>query len=146
MDPGDQLEHLQLVADIQVRSGFVEQQDRGLLHEGQREPYPLTLPAGERVHLAVGVLDDTDFGHRVGADLVLGAAEYADRPAVRVAALPNELPDGQTGASPARRRPDGAAGRGGGRAAGPTRPGRTPRRTAPRPGSEPGAPRRSAPP
>ena len=53
-----QLEHLELVGDVEVRRRLVEQQQRRLLGKCHREPDPLALPARELVDAALGKVGD----------------------------------------------------------------------------------------
>ena len=50
----EQVEHLDLVGDVEVGRGFVEQQQVGLLGEGHRDPDPLPLSPRELVDDPVG--------------------------------------------------------------------------------------------
>ena len=44
-----QLEHVELVREVQVGGGLVEQEHRRLLGDDQSQPGPLALPAGQRI-------------------------------------------------------------------------------------------------
>ena len=92
----EQLEDLELVAEVQKGRRLVEQQNRGLLGEGHGDPRPLALTAGQGVHLPVGELDEPGLRespfHRFG---VVGRLR-AEEPLVRVAAVPDEPLDGET--------------------------------------------------
>ena len=46
---GEQIEHLDLVGDVEEGGRLVQQQDVGLLRESHRDPHPLTLTARELV-------------------------------------------------------------------------------------------------
>ena len=55
---GAQVQHLDLVRDVQEGGRLVEQQQRRLLGQRHRDPHPLPLPAGELVDESLGkVLD-----------------------------------------------------------------------------------------
>src|SRR5690606_36891854 len=47
------VEDLELVGDVEIGGGLVQQQHLGALGEGHRDPYALALPAGELVAQAV---------------------------------------------------------------------------------------------
>src|SRR3546814_417103 len=51
---GDQLEHLELVPDVERGGGLVQHQHRRVLHEGAGQHDALALPARERVDPPVG--------------------------------------------------------------------------------------------
>ena len=50
VEPVEQVEHLDLVGEVEVRRGLVEQEQRRLLGEREGDPRPLSLAAGELVH------------------------------------------------------------------------------------------------
>ena len=54
VEVGEQVEHLDLVGDVEVGRRLVEQQQVGALRQGHRDPDPLALPTGELVDDAVG--------------------------------------------------------------------------------------------
>ena len=54
---GEQVEHLDLVGDVEVGRRLVEQQQVGALREGHRDPHPLALAARQLVDRAVGEVD-----------------------------------------------------------------------------------------
>jgi hypothetical protein len=54
VEPGHQVEHLDLVRDVEERGGFVEQEQPGVLREGHRDPHALALPARQLVDRAIG--------------------------------------------------------------------------------------------
>ena len=58
----EQVEHVDLVGEVEVGRRLVEQQDVGVLGERHRDPHPLALAAGELVDRPVGELE------RVGRD------------------------------------------------------------------------------
>ena len=53
VEPGDQVEHLDLVGEVEVRGRLVEQQQVGVLGQRHRDPGPLALAAGELVERTV---------------------------------------------------------------------------------------------
>ena len=54
VEVGEQVQHLDLVGDVEVGGRLVEQQQVGLLGQRHRDPDPLALPAGEFVDRPVG--------------------------------------------------------------------------------------------
>jgi hypothetical protein len=62
----DELEHLQLVAEVQRGGRLVQQHHLGLLGDDHRDPGPLALPAGEGVQRPVGELEQVRRGQRLG--------------------------------------------------------------------------------
>ena len=62
---GAQVEHVDLVLDVEVRGRLVEQQQRGLLGERHRDPHALPLAAGQFVDIAIGEFGDAGGGHRL---------------------------------------------------------------------------------
>ena len=61
---GAQVEHLELVGDVEERRRLVEQQQRRLLGQHHRQPDALALAAGELVDDAVGEVVDAGPPHR----------------------------------------------------------------------------------
>lgn len=51
-----QVEHLDLVTEIEERGRLVQEEDPRVLGEGHRDPGALALPAGEVAHRPVGEL------------------------------------------------------------------------------------------
>ena len=49
VEVGEEVEHLDLVGEIEERRRLVEQHQRGALGEGEGDPGPLSLPAGQLV-------------------------------------------------------------------------------------------------
>ena len=91
---GEEVEHLDLVGDVEVGRGLVEQQQVGALREGHRDPHPLALAAGELVDDAVGEPEGVGEGERLGDRLVVGAGPAAEGSVVRVAAAADQVGDG----------------------------------------------------
>ena len=65
-EAGDQLEYLQLVADVQMVRGLVEDEMIGSLGDGAGDQRPLFFPAGEGVVAAVGEIRASDPFEGVG--------------------------------------------------------------------------------
>ncbi|MBN0047275.1 hypothetical protein JS756_24835 [Streptomyces actuosus] len=59
-----QVEHVDLVLDVEAGGGLVPQQ-RGLLGRRRRDPHALPLPAGQLVDVPVGEFGDTRLPHRL---------------------------------------------------------------------------------
>ncbi len=91
---GAQVEDLELVGDVEVGRGLVEQQQRGLLGEHHRDPHPLPLAAGQLVDAPRGEVFDVGGLHGLGDDgLVLGRP-LPQEALVRVAAAGDQVGDG----------------------------------------------------
>jgi hypothetical protein len=88
-----QLEQLELVADVEERGGLVEQQQRRLLRERDGDPDPLAFAAGELDHQAVGEGLDARGGHRPAHRLGIGVGGTAEEAPVRVTSEQDELAD-----------------------------------------------------
>ena len=54
VEVGEQVEHLDLVGEVEEGRGLVEQQDVGALGQGHGDPHPLALAARQLVDRAVG--------------------------------------------------------------------------------------------
>ena len=62
VEVGEEVEHLDLVGDVEVRRRLVEQQQVGALGERHRDPHPLALAAGQLVDDAVGQVEGVGEG------------------------------------------------------------------------------------
>ncbi len=62
VEPADQVEHLDLVGEVEVRRGLVEQQHVGVLGQRHRDPGALALTAGQLVERPVAQV--AGVGHR----------------------------------------------------------------------------------
>ena len=91
---GQQVEHLDLVGDVEEAGRLVEQEDVGLLGERHRDPHPLALTAGQLVDRAVGEVGGLGRVERGGDRLVVGASPRCECTLVRVTAAPDEVGDG----------------------------------------------------
>ena len=94
-EPGDELQHLDLVADVEVVGGFVEDEMVGALGEGPGDEHPLFLAAGEGVEAAAGQMLATDPVDGLGGDAPVGVVVAFERPLVRGAADHHHLEDGE---------------------------------------------------
>ena len=91
---GAQVEHLDLVGDVEVGGRLVQQQDRRLLGQRHRQPHPLPLAAGQLVDRPVGQVGHLGRGQRLGDDLLVGAAPLSQQPLMRVPAAGHQIGDG----------------------------------------------------
>ena len=89
-----QVEHLELVRDVEERRRLVEQQQRRLLGEHHRQPDALALAAGELVDRAPGEVVDRGAAHRERDRLLVLARPLAQDPLVRIAPARDEVGDG----------------------------------------------------
>ena len=92
---GAQVEHLDLVRDVEERGRLVEQQRSGLLGERHRDPDPLALAAGQFVDQPVGQVGDPGRPHRrprTARSSCVGP--LPQQPLVRVAAAGHQVGDG----------------------------------------------------
>ena len=77
----EQVEHLDLVGDVEVRRRLVEQQQVGPLGQRHRDPDPLPLAAGELVDDPLGEVEGAGQLERLGhGGLVLRATSGGTRP------------------------------------------------------------------
>ncbi len=53
IERAQQIEHVNLVGQIQKRGRFIEQHHLGILRQRHGYPHPLALAAGKRIHRAV---------------------------------------------------------------------------------------------
>ena len=86
VEVGEQVEHLDLVGEVEERRRLVEQHQRRALGEGERDPHPLALAAGELVDAAIGQVGDLGGVERRGHRRLVLDRELAHPPLVRVAA------------------------------------------------------------
>lgn len=89
-----EIEHVDLVRDVEVRCRLVEQQDRRLLGEGHREPGALPLAPTELLHEAFSVLSHLDLRERPSHRSVVRGAPLPQDALVRVSAARDEVGDG----------------------------------------------------
>ena len=88
-----QVEHLDLVLEVEERRRLVEQQQRRLLREHHRQPDALALAAGELVDRPVGEVVDAGGRHRALDGALVVARPLAQEALVRVAAAGDEVDD-----------------------------------------------------
>ena len=93
----DQVERLDLVAEVEVVGRLVEQEDAGVLGEAGGQPDPLELAAGQLVDGAVGHGRDPGEGHGPVDGRPVGVVERREPAAVRVAAEGHDVADGEAG-------------------------------------------------
>ena len=92
---GEEVHDLDLVAQVEVDGGLVEDEDRRLLGHGHREQHQLPLAERELAGVAAEQVPDTDAIDRAGDRRSIGRAEAADRMLVRQAAEGHDLLDGR---------------------------------------------------
>ena len=91
-----QVEHVDLVGDVEEGGRLVEQDDIGLLREGQGDPDPLPLTAGQLLDVPVGELDRAGGAHgsRDGGVVLVGPP--AHQGVVRVATAAHQVDHGDS--------------------------------------------------
>ena len=94
VEVGQQVEHLDLVGDVEVRRRLVEQQQVRSLRQRHRDPDPLALAARELVDHAVGQPERVRQLERLRDGLVVGAGPAPEGAVVRVPATADEVDDG----------------------------------------------------
>ena len=86
------MQYVQLIANIQIRGGLVEQQHIGALGQGHRDPHALRLAARKRRYRAAGMLGQPRHLERPGDHtLVLVGARRAAHAVIREAAVAHQL-------------------------------------------------------
>ncbi len=90
-----EVEEFDLVAQVEVGGGFVEEEDAGLLGEAAGEPDALELSAGEVLGSAVGEFGDAGQGERPVDGLASAGVRAAPAAAVRVASELDDVPHAQ---------------------------------------------------
>ena len=90
---GEQVEHLDLVGDVEVRRRLVEQQQVGLLGEGHRDPHALALAAGELVDQPVGEVEGVGQLEGLRHGLLVLARPAPEGALVRVPPAADEVDD-----------------------------------------------------
>ena len=90
-----QVERLDLVAQVEVVGGLVQQHDRRVLGEAGGEPDPLHLAAGELPGGTVGEVADAGQAHGVVDRGAVGVVEAGEAAPVRVAAEGDHVADGE---------------------------------------------------
>ncbi len=93
VEVGEQVEHLDLVGDVEEGRRLVEQEDVGALRERHRDPHPLPLTAGELVDGAVGEVGSAGEIERLGDRRVVLAGPPRQHLLVRAAAAGDEVGD-----------------------------------------------------
>ena len=93
IEVGQQIEHLDLVGDVEERRRLVEQQDVGLLRERHRDPDALPLAAGELVDGAVGEVGDPGRLERLRDHVVVVLAPAREQLLMRMPAAADEVGD-----------------------------------------------------
>ena len=91
VEVGQQVEHVDLVGEVEVGRRLVEQQQVGLLRQGHGDPDPLALAAAHVLDAPVGQLGRARRGERVRHGLVVGGAPVPEPALVRVAAAADEV-------------------------------------------------------
>ena len=94
VEVGEQVEHLELVAQVEVGGRLVEQQQIGLLGERHRDPDPLPLAAAHLLDRPVGQLQRAGGGQRLGHGSVVVGRPLPEPALVRVAASTDQIGDG----------------------------------------------------
>jgi len=92
-----QVEDLDLVTQVEVGGGLVEQQHCGVLRQAAREPHALQLAAGQGVDTALGEVRHARDGHGVRDDVGTVGVTFAPPPAVGVPAEPHDVVDADPG-------------------------------------------------
>ena len=95
VEPGDQVEHLDLVGEVEVRRRLVEQQQVGVLGQGHRDPGALPLTAGELVERPVAQVGGVGHRQRRLDDLLVLGRPLAEPALVRVPAAADQVADQQ---------------------------------------------------
>nr|BFF11524.1 hypothetical protein GCM10025699_28270 [Microbacterium flavescens] len=86
VERAQEVEHLDLVAQVQEGRRLVQQEHARLLREGHRDPDALTLAARQVAHSAIRQGADPRLGHRIVDARSVGSAPALEDPAVRVTA------------------------------------------------------------
>ena len=94
VEVGEQVEHLDLVGEVEVRRGLVEQQQVGALGEGHRDPDPLPLAAGQLVDDPVGQVGGVGQRQRLGHGVLVGGAPAPEGALVGVPAAADQVDHG----------------------------------------------------
>ena len=87
--------HLHLVLHVEEAGGLIEEEDAGLLGEGEGDPGALTLAAGEAPERAGGDVADIGGIERPGDGLVVGRGCTLEEALVGSAPAPDEFAHGQ---------------------------------------------------
>ena len=119
VEPGHQVEHLDLVGEVEEGRGLVEQHQVGVLSQRHRDPGPLPLPAGELVEGPVAQVPGVGHPQRRLDDLLVVGRPLAEPALVRVPAATDQVADeqavGRDRALREQRQPTGDLARGHGR-------------------------------
>ena len=86
-----EVQHLELMEDVEVGRRLVQKQDARLLGERARYEHSLALSSGQGVQRPVGESLGVGLTHRVAGYAVVLAALYLEAPEVRVPAHQHEL-------------------------------------------------------
>ncbi len=92
VQPAQQVEHLQLVVHVKVRSGLVEKQHLCLLRERHRDPGSLSLAAGERINRPVGEVHHPGNVERACDGFLIRLGPAIEPAVVRIPPLSDEIP------------------------------------------------------
>ena len=95
VEPGDQVEHLDLVGEVEEGRRLVEQQQVGVLGQRHRDPGPLPLAAGELVEGPVAQVAGVGHLQRGLDDLLVVGRPLAEPALVRVPAAADQVADQQ---------------------------------------------------
>ena len=106
----EQLEDLELVAQVEGRGGLVEQQHGGVLRDSPRDPGALPLPAGQGLQRPVGQVGDVGGGERPVHGLLVLRGPLPQQTLVRLPAEAHEVGHGESvrGLGRLRQQADGA--------------------------------------
>ena len=91
--PPHNVQHLELVQDVQVRRWLVQEEDAGLLGQGAGNEHPLTFAPGQGVERSVGELLRLREPHGVPGDAGVFPALDLEAAEVGIAAHEHELDD-----------------------------------------------------
>ncbi len=94
-EAGDEFEHFDLVADVEMVGGLVEDEMVGALGEGPGDQHPLFLATREGVEAAAGQVLAADPGDGLGGDGPIGVVVALERALVGGAADHHHLEDGE---------------------------------------------------
>ena len=96
VQPRHQVEHLDLVGEVQEGGGFVQQDQVGVLSQRHRDPGPLPLPAGELVEGPVTQVPGVGHAQRGLDDLLVVGRPLTEPALVRVPAATDQVAHQQT--------------------------------------------------
>ena len=90
----DHVEHLELMGDVEIGGGLVQQQHLRLLGESHGDPHPLALPAGELLEQPSLELVGAGGGERLGHGALILLAPLREQPLMGEAAAGHQLAHG----------------------------------------------------